>query len=62
LKRIDTYILKEYAIEELAYGTTYFGKIEIDDDKYVHVRYVSVLNGDTVLNIFVELLNQTKRK
>ncbi|KAL9536926.1 hypothetical protein MBANPS3_012246 [Mucor bainieri] len=38
LKLIDTYILVEYATEEVAYGINYFGKIEVDDDKYIHVR------------------------
>ncbi|CAO0803607.1 unnamed protein product [Mucor circinelloides] len=38
LKTIDFYKLVEYATEEVAYGINYFGKIEIDDDKYIHVR------------------------
>ncbi|KAI8876705.1 hypothetical protein K501DRAFT_199826 [Backusella circina FSU 941] len=38
LKRIDTFILVEFAVEEVSYGFNYFGKIEVDDDKYIHVR------------------------
>lgn len=44
MKTIDTYILKEYATEEVAYGINYFGKIKIDDEKFIHVRYSALLN------------------
>ncbi|CAO3623289.1 unnamed protein product [Cunninghamella blakesleeana] len=35
---IDTFILREFAVEEVAYGFNYFGKIEIDKGKFIHVR------------------------
>ncbi|KAI9299806.1 hypothetical protein BJ944DRAFT_171841 [Cunninghamella echinulata] len=38
LQKISIYKLYEFAVEEVAYGFNYFGKIEIDDDKFVHVR------------------------
>ncbi|KAI9355264.1 hypothetical protein BD770DRAFT_324293 [Pilaira anomala] len=38
LELIDWYKLVEYATEELAYGTNYFGKINLGDDKCIHVR------------------------
>ncbi|CAO3632928.1 unnamed protein product [Mucor hiemalis] len=38
LKSIDCYKLVEYATEELAYGINYFGKINLGDEKYIHVR------------------------
>ncbi|KAI8643680.1 hypothetical protein BD408DRAFT_341801 [Parasitella parasitica] len=38
LKKIDFYKLKNYAVEEVSYGYNYFGKIEIDEEKYIHVR------------------------
>ncbi|KAI8985075.1 hypothetical protein BDB01DRAFT_721915 [Pilobolus umbonatus] len=38
LKLIDTYILVEYATEEVAYGVNYFGKIDLGEGKCIHVR------------------------
>ncbi|KAI8077319.1 uncharacterized protein B0P05DRAFT_544583 [Gilbertella persicaria] len=38
LKVIECYKLVEYAIEEVAYGFNYFGKVDLGDDKYIHVR------------------------
>ncbi|CEP12416.1 hypothetical protein [Parasitella parasitica] len=38
LKKIDTFLLKQYAVEEVAYGYNYFGKIEIEENKNIHVR------------------------
>ncbi|KAI8973327.1 hypothetical protein BDF20DRAFT_823957 [Mycotypha africana] len=38
LKRIQSYILTEYAVEEVAYGYNYFGKINLGDEKFIHVR------------------------
>ncbi|CAO3609825.1 unnamed protein product [Cunninghamella echinulata] len=38
LQKITIYKLYEFAVEEVAYGFNYFGKIEIDTDKFIHVR------------------------
>lgn len=38
LKRIEEYKLVEYATEEVAYGVNYFGKINLGEEKYIHVR------------------------
>ena len=38
LKRIERYVLVEYATEEVAYGFNYFGKIHLGEEKYIHVR------------------------
>ncbi|KAI7888386.1 uncharacterized protein EV154DRAFT_484121 [Mucor mucedo] len=46
LERIDCYKLVEYATEELAYGTNYFGKINLGDEKYIHVRVFKAPEGN----------------
>ncbi|KAL0083660.1 hypothetical protein J3Q64DRAFT_1809951 [Phycomyces blakesleeanus] len=38
LKRISSFKLVEYAVEEVAYGFNYFGKIDLGDEKFIHVR------------------------
>ncbi|ORZ06023.1 hypothetical protein BCR42DRAFT_427521 [Absidia repens] len=38
LDKISLFKLYEYAVEEVAYGWNYFGKIEVDDGKFVHAR------------------------
>ncbi|RCH82684.1 hypothetical protein CU097_004585 [Rhizopus azygosporus] len=38
LKRIERYVLVEYATEDVAYGINYFGKIHLGEEKYIHVR------------------------
>ncbi|KAG2191012.1 hypothetical protein INT46_010198 [Mucor plumbeus] len=38
LERIDCYKLVEYATEEVAYGVNYFGKIDLGEEKFIHVR------------------------
>ncbi|KAI8889433.1 hypothetical protein K501DRAFT_171066 [Backusella circina FSU 941] len=38
LKRIEKFVLVEYAVEEVAYGFNYFGKIHLGEEKYIHVR------------------------
>ncbi|KAG0748194.1 hypothetical protein G6F57_005090 [Rhizopus arrhizus] len=38
LKRIERYVLVEYAVEEVSYGFNYFGKIHLGEGKYIHVR------------------------
>ncbi|KAI9261980.1 hypothetical protein BY458DRAFT_515495 [Sporodiniella umbellata] len=38
LKRIERYVLIEYAVEEVAYGFNYFGKIHLGAECYIHVR------------------------
>ncbi|KAK3828341.1 MAG: hypothetical protein J3Q66DRAFT_322441 [Benniella sp.] len=38
LKRISEYTPVLYAKEEVAFGTNYFAKIHLGDEKYIHVR------------------------
>lgn len=42
LKRIERYVLVEYAVEEVSYGFNYFGKIHLGEGKYIHVRYKDI--------------------
>ncbi|GAA5806469.1 hypothetical protein EDC94DRAFT_612864 [Helicostylum pulchrum] len=49
LERIDCYKLVEYATEQLAYGTNYFGKINLGDEKYIHVRAFESPEGEAEL-------------
>jgi hypothetical protein len=42
LKRIERYVLVEYAVEEVSYGYNYFGKIHLGEGKYIHVRYKDI--------------------
>ncbi|KAG0170743.1 hypothetical protein DFQ28_003875 [Apophysomyces sp. BC1034] len=38
LQHISAFKLVEYAVEEVAYGFNYFGKVHLGDEKYIHVR------------------------
>ncbi|KAI7872410.1 hypothetical protein BDF14DRAFT_1717207 [Spinellus fusiger] len=38
LKHITSFKLVEFAVEEVAYGHNYFGKINLGDEKFIHVR------------------------
>ncbi|ORX55688.1 hypothetical protein DM01DRAFT_1304250 [Hesseltinella vesiculosa] len=38
LHKITIYKLYQYAVEEVSYGYNFFGKIEIDEGKFIHAR------------------------
>ncbi|KAI8394287.1 uncharacterized protein BYT42DRAFT_487129 [Radiomyces spectabilis] len=38
LEKPRYYELQEYAVETAAYGCNYFGKIKVDEGKFVHAR------------------------
>ncbi|KAF9975136.1 hypothetical protein BGZ73_001313 [Actinomortierella ambigua] len=44
LSRLSEFTLVQYAIEDVAYGINYFGKIHVGSDKYIHAR---VHKGET---------------
>ncbi|KAF9983169.1 hypothetical protein BGZ65_002105 [Modicella reniformis] len=46
LKHISAYQPVLYAIEDVAFGRNYFGKIHLGDEKYIHARAHKSTNGD----------------
>ncbi|KAF9586268.1 hypothetical protein BGW38_007672 [Lunasporangiospora selenospora] len=46
LKKISEFTPIIYAIEDVAFGRTYFAKIHLGDEKFIHARAHKSTNGD----------------